>query len=52
MSATEAGAMGAVGAVVLALLNRAHKLVQDRHKPDGYDIGVNIGAAAGKALPR
>jgi diadenosine tetraphosphate (Ap4A) HIT family hydrolase len=33
---------------VLALLNRAHKLVQDRHKPDGYDIGVNIGAAAGQ----
>jgi diadenosine tetraphosphate (Ap4A) HIT family hydrolase len=34
---------------VLALLNRAHKLVQQRHKPDGYNIGVNIGAAAGQS---
>ena len=34
---------------VLALLNRAHKLVQEKHHPDGYNIGVNIGTAAGQA---
>lgn len=34
---------------VLALLNRARKLVQERHKPDGYNIGVNIGSAAGQS---
>ncbi len=30
---------------VLALLNRAHKLVQEKHEPHGF----NIGAAAGQA---
>jgi diadenosine tetraphosphate (Ap4A) HIT family hydrolase len=34
---------------VLALLNRAHRLVAERHKPDGYNIGVNIGKAAGQS---
>jgi diadenosine tetraphosphate (Ap4A) HIT family hydrolase len=34
---------------VLALLNRAQRMIQDLHKPDGYNIGVNIGKAAGQA---
>jgi diadenosine tetraphosphate (Ap4A) HIT family hydrolase len=40
---------GAEQGSVLALLNRAHKLVQEKHKPDGFNIGVNIGAAAGQS---
>ena len=35
-------------AAVLALLNEARRLVQAKHNPDGYNIGVNIGAAAGQ----
>jgi diadenosine tetraphosphate (Ap4A) HIT family hydrolase len=40
---------GAEQGSVLALLNRARRLVQEKHKPDGYNIGVNIGAAAGQS---
>ena len=40
---------GAEQGSVLALLNRARKLVQEKHKPDGYNIGVNVGAAAGQS---
>jgi diadenosine tetraphosphate (Ap4A) HIT family hydrolase len=40
---------GAEQGSVLALLNRAKKFVDREHKPDGYNIGVNIGAAAGQA---
>jgi len=42
MSAEEQGA-------VLRLLNQAHRFVEERHSPDGYNIGVNIGTAAGQA---
>ena len=42
MSAAEQGS-------VLALLNRAWKLVEEKHQPDGYNIGVNVGAAAGQS---
>jgi diadenosine tetraphosphate (Ap4A) HIT family hydrolase len=42
MSAAEQGS-------VLALLNRARKLIQENHKPDGYNLGVNIGKAAGQS---
>jgi diadenosine tetraphosphate (Ap4A) HIT family hydrolase len=42
MSAAEQGS-------VVALLNRAKKLIDEKHKPDGYNIGVNIGRAAGQA---
>jgi diadenosine tetraphosphate (Ap4A) HIT family hydrolase len=41
MSAAEQGS-------VLALLNRAQRLIQEKHQPDGYNIGVSIGAAAGQ----
>jgi len=34
-------------AAVLSLLNRAQRLIQKQHAPDGYNIGVNIGKAGG-----
>lgn len=34
---------------LLTLLNRAKALVQEKHKPDGYNIGANVGAAAGQS---
>ena len=34
---------------VLSLLNDAKKTIQERHTPDGYNIGVNIGSAAGQS---
>lgn len=34
---------------VLALLNRARRFIQEKDRPDGYNIGVNIGKAAGQA---
>ena len=34
---------------VLALLGEAQRLVQKRHAPDGYNIGVNVGRAAGQS---
>jgi len=40
---------GAEQGSVVALLNRAKKFVQEKHHPDGYNIGVNIGAAAGQS---
>jgi diadenosine tetraphosphate (Ap4A) HIT family hydrolase len=36
-------------AAVLRLLNDAQRLVAERHSPDGYNIGVNIGKAAGQS---
>ena len=41
MSAAEQGS-------VLALLNRAQRFIQEKHSPDGYNIGVNVGSAAGQ----
>lgn len=34
---------------VLALLDRAREQLDREHRPDGYNIGVNIGAAAGQS---
>ena len=34
---------------VLELLREAHRLVGAEHSPDGYNIGVNIGQAAGQS---
>ena len=42
MSAAEQGS-------VLALLNRSKKFLQREYEPDGYNIGVNVGKAAGQA---
>jgi diadenosine tetraphosphate (Ap4A) HIT family hydrolase len=36
-------------AAVLQLLNRVRQLIQKKHSPDGYNIGANIGNAAGQA---
>ena len=36
-------------AAVLALLNKVQKSIQKEHAPDGYNIGVNIGKAAGQS---
>jgi len=35
-------------AAILDLLNQAKKTVAAKHSPDGYNIGVNIGKAAGQ----
>jgi diadenosine tetraphosphate (Ap4A) HIT family hydrolase len=35
-------------AAVLALLNEARRIVQAKYQPDGYNIGVNVGRAAGQ----
>jgi diadenosine tetraphosphate (Ap4A) HIT family hydrolase len=34
---------------VLGLLNTTRQLTQIRHSPDGYNIGVNVGQAAGQS---
>jgi len=34
---------------VVELLNRAREHIQSRHSPDGYNIGVNVGRAAGQS---
>ena len=36
-------------AAVLELLNAAQRLVQAKHSPDGYNVGVNVGKAAGQS---
>ena len=38
-------------AALLALLDKAKELVGETHKPDGYNIGINDGAAAGQTVP-
>jgi len=35
-------------AAVLSLLGRAQAKLQAEHRPDGYNIGVNVGRAAGQ----
>ena len=34
---------------VLQLLDRTHEFIQKEHSPDGYNIGANIGRAAGQS---
>jgi diadenosine tetraphosphate (Ap4A) HIT family hydrolase len=36
-------------AAVLVLLDRAQALIAEKHRPDGYNIGVNIGRAGGQS---
>ena len=36
-------------ASVIALLDSAKTYIEQEHKPDGYNIGVNIGKAAGQS---
>jgi diadenosine tetraphosphate (Ap4A) HIT family hydrolase len=35
-------------AAVLSLLHEAHRVIGARHSPDGYNVGVNVGKAAGQ----
>jgi len=35
-------------AAIVDLLNQAKKVIAAKHSPDGYNIGVNIGKAAGQ----
>ncbi len=37
-------------AALLALVHDARRLLDERYAPDGYNIGVNIGAAAGQSV--
>ena len=34
---------------VLALLNEAQRSIRERHSPDGYNVGVNVGKAGGQS---
>jgi diadenosine tetraphosphate (Ap4A) HIT family hydrolase len=36
-------------AAVLELLRKAREMIGARHSPDGYNIGVNVGRAAGQS---
>jgi len=36
-------------AAVLELLNTAQRMVRAQHAPDGFNIGVNLGKAAGQS---
>jgi diadenosine tetraphosphate (Ap4A) HIT family hydrolase len=36
-------------AAVFALLDRAQAIIAKEHRPDGYNIGVNVGAAGGQS---
>ena len=38
-------------AALFKLLERAKALVSDLHQPDGFNIGINDGAAAGQTVP-
>ena len=35
---------------LLALVDDVRSLLDDRHSPDGYNIGINVGAAAGQTV--
>jgi diadenosine tetraphosphate (Ap4A) HIT family hydrolase len=36
-------------AALLSLLEEARKIIQEKHSPDGYNIGANVGVAAGQS---
>ena len=38
-------------AALLGLLDEAKALIAGEHRPDGYNIGINDGAAAGQTVP-
>ena len=37
-------------AALLALLDEGKQLLDEQYKPDGYNIGINVGAAAGQTI--
>jgi diadenosine tetraphosphate (Ap4A) HIT family hydrolase len=34
-----------------ALLQRVQAILAERYKPDGYNVGINVGEAAGQTVP-
>ena len=34
---------------IMEMLNRAQRFIQQKHSPDGYNVGANVGTAAGQA---
>lgn len=38
-------------AALLAALTRAKTILDERHRPDGYNIGINQGKAGGQSVP-
>ena len=38
-------------AAVWALVDEMKPIIDEEHKPDGYNIGVNIGKAGGQSVP-
>ena len=43
-------ATGAEQAELLAALEQARRKVEETHQPDGYNIGINVGQAAGQTV--
>jgi diadenosine tetraphosphate (Ap4A) HIT family hydrolase len=35
---------------LLLLINKAKEIIEEEHKPDGYNIGMNCGEAAGQTV--
>lgn len=38
-------------AAIWALVDKMKTILDEEHKPDGYNVGVNIGKAAGQSVP-
>lgn len=38
-------------AALLDLVSRCRSLIEEAYHPDGYNIGINVGAAAGQTVP-
>lgn len=36
---------------LMDLIVEARELVEQNHRPNGYNIGINVGAAAGQTIP-
>ena len=36
---------------ILRLADDAHRMLKERHSPDGFNLGINDGPAAGQTVP-
>jgi diadenosine tetraphosphate (Ap4A) HIT family hydrolase len=36
---------------ILRLIDEAHRLLVENHSPDGFNLGINDGPAAGQSVP-